>query len=126
MNLLNLIDISNHGGSVDFNMEDLAYGHFDGRYKQCYIHNKKGAYFKINGGDVNCPIGDGENRVMYGEGYNYENTYALKGGYPTKLMNLDTIGVQQNCQSGALLVLDTFSGSFKMDCPGGSRMVMLL
>ena len=44
----------------------------------------------------------------------------------TGLQNLDTIGVQQNCQSGALLVLDTFSGKFNVACPGGSRSMMLI
>ena len=43
------------------------------------------------------------------------------------LLNLgDKIGVQQNCQSGALLVMDTFSGKFNVACPGGSGLVMLV
>ena len=45
-----------------------------------------------------------------------------------RLQNLggDKIGVQQNCQSGALMILDTFSGSFQVACPGGSRSILLI
>ena len=42
------------------------------------------------------------------------------------LVNLDTIGVQQNCQSGALLNMDNqFTGHFGIQCPGGSRILII-
>ena len=43
----------------------------------------------------------------------------------SSLMNLDKVGVQQNCQSGGLLVLDNFSGQFHVACPGGSRLMLI-